>query len=119
MLAPRSDSSRIGCGHVQPKRGVPTMMERRWHRSAALAARCATVVAALAALAVLSLEAAAQIPAAAPARQAAPISYSRAEQLLNWHTTLLVSGDEVVPQWLPDGNRFWYRNKTPAGAEFV
>src|SRR5687768_5783171 len=92
------------------------MTERRWHRPAALAALCAT---ALAALSTLGHEAAAQIPATASAQQAAPISYSRAEQLLNWHTTLLVSGDEVVPQWLPDGNRFWYRNKTPSGAEFV
>jgi dipeptidyl-peptidase 4 len=47
------------------------------------------------------------------------VSYSRAEQLLSWNTTLLVSGDEVQPQWLPDGNRFWYRNKTANGAEFV
>ena len=91
------------------------MTERRWHRPAALAALCATA----AALSALSHEAAAQIPAAASSQQAAPISYSRAEQLLNWHTTLLVSGDEVAPQWLPDGNRFWYRNKTPSGAEFV
>ena len=50
---------------------------------------------------------------------AAQVSYSRAEQLLTWNTTLLVSGDEVQPQWLPDGNRFWYRNKTANGAEFV
>jgi dipeptidyl aminopeptidase/acylaminoacyl peptidase len=47
------------------------------------------------------------------------VSYSRAEQLLNWNTDRLVSGDQVTPQWLKDGNRFWYRNKTPAGAEFV
>ena len=46
-------------------------------------------------------------------------NYSRAEQFLNWNTTLLVSGDEVRPQWFLDGNRFWYRNKTGAGAEFV
>src|SRR5688500_17667167 len=74
----------------KPNRGVPTMTERRWHRPAALAALCAT---ALAALSTLSHDAAAQIPATASAQQAAPISYSRAEQLLNWHTTLLVSGD--------------------------
>ena len=47
------------------------------------------------------------------------VSYTRAEQLLDWNTTLLVSGDEVRPQWLLDGARFWYRNKTAAGAEFV
>src|SRR5215471_8420578 len=47
------------------------------------------------------------------------VSYTRAEHLLDWNTTLLVSGDEVRPQWLLDGARFWYRNKTAAGAEFV
>ena len=47
----------------------------------------------------------------------AQVRYSRAEQLLTWNTSLLVSGDEVQPQWLPDGNRFWYRNKTATGAE--
>lgn len=47
------------------------------------------------------------------------VNYSRAEQLLTWNTDRLVSGDQVNPQWLRDGNRFWYRNKTPNGAEFV
>jgi dipeptidyl aminopeptidase/acylaminoacyl peptidase len=47
------------------------------------------------------------------------VSYSRAEQLLNWNADRLVSGDQVSPQWLKDGNRFWYRNKTASGAEFV
>jgi dipeptidyl aminopeptidase/acylaminoacyl peptidase len=30
-----------------------------------------------------------------------------------------MSGDQVQPQWLKDGNRFWYRNKLADGAEFV
>jgi len=47
------------------------------------------------------------------------VSYSRAEQLLSWNTDRLVSGDSVNPQWLKDGNRFWYRNKTASGAEFI
>ena len=55
--------------------------------------------------------------AAAPAL--AQVSYSRAEQLLNWNTDKLVSGDQVNPQWMKDGNRFWYRNKISDGAEFV
>jgi len=49
----------------------------------------------------------------------AQVTYSRAEQLLNWNTDRLVSGDQVQPQWFKDGNRFWYRNKTATGAEFV
>ena len=47
------------------------------------------------------------------------VNYSRAEQLLNWNADRLVSGDQVNPQWMKDGNRFWYRNKTANGAEFV
>jgi hypothetical protein len=47
------------------------------------------------------------------------VSYNRAEQLLDWNTTLITFGDEVRPQWLLDGARFWYRNKTATGAEFV
>ncbi len=47
------------------------------------------------------------------------VSYSRAEQLLSWNTDRLVSGDSVNPSWLKDGNRFWYRNKTSNGAEFI
>ena len=45
--------------------------------------------------------------------------YSRAEQLLPWHASLLVSGDEVEPHWMEGGNRFWYRNKTATGHEFI
>lgn len=52
-------------------------------------------------------------------RLSAQVSYSRAERLLTWHTERLISGDVVRPQWLKDGNRFWYRNKTAEGAEFV
>ena len=50
---------------------------------------------------------------------AAQVDYSRAERLLSWNTARLVSGDSVRPQWYPDGNRFWYRNKTATGAEYV
>jgi dipeptidyl-peptidase 4 len=55
----------------------------------------------------------------APTFAGAQVSYSRADQLLNWNTERLVSGDQVNPQWMLDGNRFWYRNKTANGAEFV
>lgn len=49
----------------------------------------------------------------------AQVDYNRAEGLLGWHAELLILGDEVTPTWMPDGNRFWYRNKTAGGAEFV
>jgi len=58
------------------------------------------------------------IAAAAPI-DAQQVNYARAEQLLTWNSERLVSGDQVNPQWLKDGNRFWYRNKTANGAEFV
>jgi len=58
------------------------------------------------------------IVAAAPIG-AQQVNYARAEQFLNWNADRLVSGDQVNPQWLKDGNRFWYRNKTSNGAEFV
>jgi len=49
----------------------------------------------------------------------AQVSYNRAERLLTWHTTNMITGDAVNAEWLRDGNRFWYRNKTASGAEFV
>jgi dipeptidyl aminopeptidase/acylaminoacyl peptidase len=47
------------------------------------------------------------------------VDYSRAEQMLHWNVEPLVTGDAVNPQWLADGNRFWYRNKTSTGHQFV
>ena len=35
------------------------------------------------------------------------VSYTRAEQLLDWNTSVLLSGDSVRPLWYLDGNRFW------------
>jgi hypothetical protein len=57
--------------------------------------------------------------AGAPAAAQSPVTYARAEQLLPWNTDRLVSGDEVRPEWLKDGTRFWYRNKLADGSEFV
>ena len=59
----------------------------------------------------------AQGPAAAP--QPPGVRYDRAEQLLTWNSTRMVTGDEVQAQWFRDGSRFWYRNKLRQGAEFV
>ena len=47
------------------------------------------------------------------------VDYSRAEQMLPWNASRLTTGDEVAPQFFKDGNRFWYRNKTRSGAEYV
>ena len=45
--------------------------------------------------------------------------YHRAERLLAWNVNPLISGGAVAPQWMSGGNRFWYRNQTASGAEFV
>lgn len=45
--------------------------------------------------------------------------YSRAERLLSWHASNLVSGDQVAPNWMEGGSRFWYRNKKSDGFEFI
>jgi hypothetical protein len=67
--------------------------------------------------------AAAPTATAQPGARIAPavtaVDYSRAEQLLPWNTSRLTFGDEVAPQFFKDGNRFWYRNKTRTGAEYV
>jgi dipeptidyl aminopeptidase/acylaminoacyl peptidase len=47
------------------------------------------------------------------------VDYQRAERFLNWNTSDLIAGDQVNPNWMPDGNRFWYRNKTGGGSEFI
>ena len=45
--------------------------------------------------------------------------YHRAERLLAWNVNPLISGGAVAPQWMSGGSRFWYRNQTASGAEFV
>src|ERR1051325_2771974 len=57
------------------------------------------------------------IPAVAQQRFTAA-DYSRAEKSLAYNTTPLVFGSGVRPTWLPD-ERFWYRNTTAAGTEFI
>lgn len=60
---------------------------------------------------------AALVPLApAPAQQ---VDYNRAERFLTWHTSRMISGDQVDPQWMEEENRFWYRNKTGSGYAFV
>ena len=52
------------------------------------------------------------------ARQLTAADYGRAEQFLGYNTVPLVLGANVRPAWLA-GDRFWYRNTIPDGAEFV
>ena len=47
------------------------------------------------------------------------VDYNRAERFLTWHTSRMISGDQVSPSWLEDGRRFWYRNSFGEGHEFV
>lgn len=44
--------------------------------------------------------------------------YAHAEKFLAPAVTPLVVGGNVTPAWLP-GERFWYRNTTTAGSEFI
>lgn len=60
--------------------------------------------------------------ASSPLRLEAQVTasdYARAEAFLGWNTRNLVSGDEVTPHWIGDGDRFWYRNHLLDGKEFV
>lgn len=47
------------------------------------------------------------------------VDYNRAERFLSWHTSGMVAGDGVDPNWFEDGRRFWYRNSLGEGHEFV
>ena len=51
-------------------------------------------------------------------RQVTAEDYARAERQLQQHTSPLVFGGGVSPNWMDDG-RFWYENQTPEGSEFV
>ena len=44
--------------------------------------------------------------------------YAHAEKFLSAHTSRLVFFDRVSPNWV-DAERFWYRNNTPEGLEFI
>ena len=51
-------------------------------------------------------------------RQVTAEDYARAERQLQQHTSPLVFGGAVSPNWMDDG-RFWYENQTSEGSEFV
>ncbi|MEP6591710.1 MAG: DPP IV N-terminal domain-containing protein, partial [Gemmatimonadota bacterium] len=57
-------------------------------------------------------------PGAAQQHAVTAADYARAEQFLAPAVTPLVSGMSVSPSWIA-GDRFWYRNTTAAGSEFI
>ena len=68
------------------------------------------------------LPAALAIAIASPAPALAQtVDYSRAERFLTWNTQPLIAGASVSPNWMETGDtdRFWYRNNTGSGYEFV
>ena len=58
------------------------------------------------------------LPAQQPPVTVTAEDYARAESLLAGATNSLVFGASVQPTWL-SGDRFWYRNTIPGGAEFI
>ena len=58
------------------------------------------------------------VGAPASAQQVTERDYARAEQFLPWNAARLIAGDQVVPEFF-DGDRFWFRSRTPSGHEFI
>ncbi|MYG80419.1 MAG: prolyl oligopeptidase family serine peptidase [Gemmatimonadetes bacterium] len=78
------------------------------------APRLPTAAAILAAASIAPAPLAAQQPAVTVTAE----DYARAESFLAASTNGLVYSAAVQPNWLP-GDRFWYRNTLPGGAEFI
>lgn len=60
----------------------------------------------------------AQQPGGEPPRALSAADYARAEKFMSYNTAPLVLHGSVRPTWLA-GDRFWYRNTTAEGSEFV
>jgi dipeptidyl aminopeptidase/acylaminoacyl peptidase len=61
------------------------------------------------------------ITSAAQAQQGKALTtqdYERAEKFMSYNTAPFVDGGSVRPNWLP-GEKFWYRNLTATGTEFI
>ncbi len=59
------------------------------------------------------------LPGAAQSRAAVTVAdYERAEKFLAYNTNPLVTNGAVRANWMP-GDRFWYRNQTATGNEFI
>ena len=69
--------------------------------------------------AIAALGLAATMPGAAQTRATVTVAdYERAEKFLNYNTNPLVTSGAVRANWMP-GDRFWYRNQTATGQEFI
>src|SRR5688572_11072451 len=59
------------------------------------------------------------LPGAAQSRATVTVAdYERAEKFLNYNTNPLVTNGAVRANWMSD-DRFWYRNQTANGHEFI
>jgi dipeptidyl aminopeptidase/acylaminoacyl peptidase len=72
----------------------------------------------LRAIATVSIVAAAPLASAQQQRVVTTSDYAHAERYLSATMSPLVYGGAVRPTWLP-GDRFWYRNATARGYEFI
>ncbi len=45
--------------------------------------------------------------------------YARAERFLPWNASKLLLHADVLPQWIEESSRFWYRKRVAAGHEFI
>jgi hypothetical protein len=54
-----------------------------------------------------------------PERLGTLADYQRAEQTLAGNIRKLVFEAEVIPHWVGDTDRFWYRNEKPEKREFM
>jgi len=57
--------------------------------------------------------------ASTQSKQLSAADYNRAAQLLTWNTRDRIAGGPVRPIWMTGGNRFWYRNNSGEGYEFL
>jgi dipeptidyl aminopeptidase/acylaminoacyl peptidase len=54
-----------------------------------------------------------------PEGQGTLADYLRAEQAMDWNVRKLVFEAEVIPHWIGETDRFWYRNEKPGKREFI
>ncbi|MEX2527319.1 MAG: DPP IV N-terminal domain-containing protein [Gemmatimonadota bacterium] len=53
------------------------------------------------------------------AQQSQEVDYARAEAIMGWNASRLVTGMDIEPNWLADGSQFWYRVTRAEGHDFM